>query len=82
MVPTSIMEVINSHLNAYGKLIESQSPQLHEFSKVKVFDYEAIFMTLENSKDDRKQPRFEGVPMKLPIVKYLYDPDEKLTSLI
>ena len=76
------MEVINSHLNAYGKLIDSQSPLFHEFSKIKVFDYEAIFMTLEKADDPKIQPRFEDVPLKLPAVKYIYDPTGKLSCLI
>ena len=76
------MEVINSHLNAYGKPIDSQSPLFHEFSKIKVFDYEALFMTLEKANDPKFQPRFENVPLKLPVVKYIYDPSEKLSCLL
>ena len=65
------MEVVNSALNAYGKLIDSQAPHLHEYSKMKVFDYEAIFLTLDNATDPNIEPSFESPTFKLPVVKYI-----------
>ena len=66
------MEVVNSSLNAYGKLIDSQAPHFHEYSKIKVFDYEAIFLTLQNATDPKIEPYFETPTFKLPVVKSIY----------
>ena len=75
------METINSSLNAYGKLIQSQTPKLHEFSKVKPFDYQAIFLTLKNANNEKVNPRFVNVPFKLPVLSFIEDPHEKLVDL-
>ena len=80
-MPTSIMETINSSLNAYGKLIQSQTPSLHEMSKIKIFDYQAIFLTLRNAKKPNVNPRFIDIEMKLPVLKYVKDPSNKFANL-
>ena len=75
------METINASLNAYGKLIQSQTASLHEMSKIKIFDYQAIFLTLRNADKTEINPRFIGTTFKLPVLKYLKDPQKKFNGM-
>ena len=55
---------------------------MHEFSKIKVFDYEAIFQTLVKAKEATLNMRFEDTKMKFPVLKYILDESNKLSTLI
>ena len=50
-------------------------------SKIKIFDYQAIFLTLRNADKTEINPRFIGTTFKLPVLKYLKDPQKKFNGM-
>jgi len=45
------------------------------------FDYQAIFLTLRNADKSEINPRFIGTTFKLPVLKYLKDPQKKFNGM-
>ena len=73
-VPTSIIETINSSINPYGVLLQAQGSTLHEYSKIVVFDYQAIFLNLKQRREELAlDSRFVDCPFKLPALLNIKD---------
>ena len=81
IMPTSIMEMVNSEIGPFGKVLKRQKPINHESTKIKILDYFTIFRTLNQAKNTNYNPRWGEVPFTLPVLDYLEDEDDFFSTL-